>query len=103
MTHKCPRTIDKPVLLFGLELEDVALLALLVGAGGLCLGPAIPGVIAIVGWVALVLFKRDKPPGYLVHWLYSKGFDLPGLISPLTKVRQYSLCKIHLKNNDRLF
>jgi hypothetical protein len=102
MSRKCPRTIDKAILLFGLELEDIAVLALVAGAGGLLIGPTIPGVIAIVGWVVLVLFKRDKPPGYLVHWLYSKGFDLPGLITPLTKVTRYNLCNIQLKNNDRL-
>lgn len=102
MTRKCPRTIDKPILLFGLEVEDIALLALVVGVGGLLTGPVIPGFIALFGWIALACFKRDKPSGFLLHFLYSKGFDLPGLIAPLTKVKQYSLCKAPLKNNDRL-
>ncbi len=93
MIKKCPRTIDTPILLFGLEIEDVGLLALIVGVGGLLIGPMIHGVIAFVGWVALVWFKRDKPQGYLLHRMYSKGFDLPGLLPPLLKRTQYSLCK----------
>ncbi len=101
MPRKCPRTLDKPVLLFGLEIEDIGLLALTAGAGGLLIGPAIPGVMSALGWVALVIIKRDKPPGYIVHWLYSKGFDLPGLIAPLTKMNRYNICKLPLKSNDR--
>ena len=101
MNRKCSRTLDKPILLFGLELEDIALLALIVGAGGLLVGPAIPGVIAIIGWISLVVFKRGKPPGYILHWLYNQGFDLPGLMAPLTKVRHYNLCNIPSKNAAR--
>ena len=91
MNRKCPRTLDKPILLFGLELEDVALLSLVVGVGCLLIGPMVPGTMAIAGWIVLLRFKRDKPSGYVLHWLYGRGFQLPGLIPPLKKVRHYGV------------
>jgi hypothetical protein len=89
MSRICPKTLDRPLLLFGLELEDLALL--LVGAGGGCIlmGPVVPGLCAIIGWIALHRFKRNKPPGFLFHWLYGKGLVMPGLIPPLTKAQIY--------------
>ena len=89
MNRKCPRTLDKPILLFGLELEDVALLSLVVGIGSLLFGPMVPGAAAITGWIVLLRFKRDKPSGYVLHWLYAQGFQLPGLIPPPKEVKYY--------------
>jgi hypothetical protein len=93
--RKCPRTLDKPILLLGLELEDLGLLALAGGGGGLLFGPVIPGIAAIVGWVMLVRFKRDKPQGYLLHYLYAKGLELPGLLPPVNKFRFYGAYVSH--------
>ncbi|MBI4309629.1 MAG: hypothetical protein HY591_04790 [Candidatus Omnitrophica bacterium] len=90
MNRKCPRTLDKPILLFGLELEDVALVSLVVGVGSLLIGPMLPGTMAIAGWMVLLRFKRDKPPGYVLHWLYAQGFQLPGLIRPIKEVKHYA-------------
>lgn len=85
----CPRTLDKPILLLGLEIEDMALIFTLCGAGGLLFGPVIPGIMAAVGWIALVRFKKDKPEGYLIHALYAWGLEMPGLIPPLKRVTRY--------------
>ncbi len=92
MSRKCPRTLDKPILLAGLELEDLGILVLIGGGGGVLLGPVIPGVAAIAGWIFLVRFKRDKPEGYLLHWLYMKGAQLPGLVPSPGKVQYYASC-----------
>jgi len=91
MNRKCPRTLDKPLLLFGLEVEDVAILTLVGGVGSILFGPIIPGICAIVGWVVLMQFKKDKPSGYLLHWLYAQGIDFPGLIPPIKKVERYGI------------
>jgi hypothetical protein len=91
MNRKCPRTLDKPILLFGLEIEDVGLLAAVGGIGSVLFGPAIPGILSIVGWFILIQFKKDKPTGYLIHWLYNAGIDFPGLIPPIRKVQQYGI------------
>ncbi len=85
MVIKCPRTLDKPVLLFGLEPEDLGLLSLAVGILSLFLGPMVPGVLGFAGWFLLARFKKGKASGYLLHRIYSLGFDLPGLLPAKTK------------------
>lgn len=89
MERKCPRTLDRPILMFGLEIEDIALLSFGVGAGSLVIGPMISGLVGGVGWAVLLRLKKNKPAGYVMHWLYSKGFQLPGLIPPMTKAEYY--------------
>jgi hypothetical protein len=91
MRRKCPRTLDKPILLFGLEVEDVGLLGATVGVGSLIFGPIVPGVLSIAGWFILIQFKKDKPTGYLIHWLYNAGIDFPGFIPPIKKVQRYGI------------
>lgn len=91
MKRKCPQTLDKPLLMFGLELEDIGLLGLIGGVGSLLFGPLIPGICAITGWFILMHFKKGKPSGYLIHWLYSQGIDFPGLIKPIKKVQYYGI------------
>ncbi len=89
MERKCPRTLDKPILLFGLEMEDVAVLSLAAGIGSLLIGPMVPGVGAAAGWIILLRFKRDKPAGYVLHRLYSRGYPLRGLVPPPSQVKYY--------------
>jgi hypothetical protein len=91
MNRKCPRTLDKPILLFGLEMEDVGLLGAIGGIGSILMGPIIPGILSIAGWFVLIHFKKDKPAGYLIHWLYNVGIDFPGLIPPIKKVQRYGI------------
>ncbi len=91
MKRKCPRTLDKPLLLFGLEVEDIGLLALVGGVGSILFGPIVPGTCSMAGWVVLMHFKKGKPAGYLFHWLYSQGVDFPGLVPPIYKVKHYSI------------
>lgn len=91
MKRPCSRTLDKPILLFGLELEDIAVWSLAVGLGSLLIGPMIPGILGFVGWFGLLYFKKDKPQGHMLHFLYSKGFQLPGLIYPICMVNRYGI------------
>ncbi len=85
--RNCPRTLDKPVLLFGLEVEDVACVFTIIGLGCLFVGPWIPGCVGIALWILMIRFKKDKPAGYVLHWLYNFGMKLPGLIEP-PKIRK---------------
>lgn len=91
MKRKCPTTLDRPLLLFGLEVEDIGLLSLIGGLGSILFGPIIPGTCAIAGWFILMQFKKGKPAGYLLHWLYARGIDIPGLIPPIQKVKRYGI------------
>ena len=76
----CPRTIDKPLLILGLEGEDIAVLMLLFGIPAILISPAVPLGLILVAWPALVCFKRGKPEGYVLHSLYQMGFPLKGLL-----------------------
>ena len=88
---KCCRTIDKPLLLFGLEPEDVGILALTSGAIMLFSDTFYAGLMFFGGWIFLKLLKRGKPQGYLMHLLYKHGLKIKGLIDPPIKVSRYSV------------
>ena len=81
MRH-CSRTIDKPLLILGLEVEDIAALMLVFGIPAILISPAIPLFLILVAWPGLVMFKRGKPEGYVLHALYRAGIPLPGLLLP---------------------
>jgi hypothetical protein len=74
----CPRTLDRPVTFFGLEVED--LLALLALAGLLLFAVGAVAAIAAAGaaWLGLTRLKRGKPPGHLTALLYASR--LPALL-----------------------
>ena len=90
MYRKCPQTLDKPILICGLDVEELALLALIEGIGSILIGLIVPSIICLFGWFILIQSKKNKPLGYLLHLLYTKGFEVPGLIPPIKKVSQYS-------------
>ncbi len=78
----CPKTIDKPLLILGLEGEDIAVLMLVFGVPAILISPAIPLMLIFLAWPGLVVFKRGKPQGYVLHALYRAGLPLPGLLPP---------------------
>ena len=84
----CPKTIDKPLLILGLEGEDIAVLMFFFGIPAILISPAIPLGLIFIAWPALVFFKRGKPEGYVLHVLYQWGLPLKGLLSP--GIRRYS-------------
>ena len=88
--RKCPRNIDKPLLLFGLEPEDVGVLAVLGGLLSLFCDTLYAGIVFFGGWLVLRLVKQNKPPGYLMHLFYKRGLKIKGLIDPPKKVSRYS-------------
>ena len=89
--RKCPRNIDKPLLLFGLEPEDVGILAL---AGGLLImffDTFYAGLVFFGGWMLLRLIKQGKPQGYITHLFYKHGIRIKGLMAPPKLVSRYSV------------
>ena len=78
---RCPRTLDRPILIFGLEPEDIASLGLIGGVLAF-FNTALSGAVFFGGWPVLVLVKRDKPAGYVIHLLYKWGMNFEGLLSP---------------------
>jgi hypothetical protein len=78
----CPGTIDKPLLILGLEGEDIAVLMLCFGIPAILVSPAIPLGLILVAWPCLACFKRGKPEGYVLHVSYRAGLPLKGLLPP---------------------
>ena len=83
----CPRTIDKPLLIGGLEREDIAVLVLGYGLPALIFNPIIPLLLFGASWPLLVLIKRGKPEGYMLHLAYSLGMNLKGLLPSGDKIK----------------
>ena len=69
----CARTLDRPILVFGLEPED------LVGVGllSIVLLFLVDGAIAVGAglgsWIALLRLKAGKPPGHLFALAHRHG------------------------------
>jgi type IV conjugative transfer system protein TraL len=69
----CPRTLDRPIVIFGLEPEDLVMVGLISGVI-LFVIDAIPAVITgAVLWLGLSRVKAGKPPGYLYELFYRSG------------------------------
>lgn len=69
----CPRTLDRPIVVFGLEPEELVLVGLVSGAV-LFLVDAIPAVLGgALLWGGLSRLKAGRPPGYLYEQLHRWG------------------------------
>src|SRR5262245_28876947 len=72
----CPRTLDRPILIFGLEPEDLVAVGL-VGGGLLFVVDPLIAVGAGFGlWILLLKLKAGRPPGYLFYLAYRCGLLL---------------------------
>ena len=83
----CSRTIDKPLLILGLEGEDIAVLMGLFGVPAILFNPAIPVILFFVMWPVLAVAKRGKPEGYMLHFMYFLGVPLKGMLPPGEKIK----------------
>lgn len=80
----CPRTLDRPIQVFGLEPEDlvavglVAIVLLFLADGLLAVGTG------LVLWIVLIRLKAGKPPGHLFALAYRHGLAdlLPAALLP---------------------
>ena len=71
--RSCPRTLDRPIMIFGLEPEDLVLVGLVAGIILFTID-AIPAVLTGgVLWIGLSRIKAGKPPGYVYELLYRSG------------------------------
>ena len=96
--RNCPRTIDKPLLILGLEGEDVAVLMLCFGVPAIAISPTIPIIVFFISWPLLAALKRGKPEGYMVHLLYRLGVPFEGLLPPC--VRRYAAFRMEDKSQQ---
>jgi hypothetical protein len=69
----CPRTLDRPIMIFGLEPEDLVLVGLAAGTILFTID-AVPAVlVGALLWAGLSRLKAGKPPGYVYECLYRLG------------------------------
>lgn len=70
----CARTLDRPIVIFGLEPEEFVLVGIVSGAI-LFVIDAIPAVLTgAILWVGLSRVKAGKPPGHLFELAYRSGW-----------------------------
>lgn len=84
----CARTLDRPILIFGLEPEDLILVGAVSGAI-LFFWDAFPAIGAgALLWIGLSRVKAGRPAGYLFTLLFRSGvyrflpFSVPHLVRP---------------------
>ncbi|HRR95591.1 MAG TPA: type IV conjugative transfer system protein TraL [Candidatus Ratteibacteria bacterium] len=81
----CPRNIDRPFTLLGLEMEEIGFLFIWLGVLQAVSDILISLPTTIVLGVIIKKIKEGKPKGYLTHYLYKKfNLKIPGLV-PLKK------------------
>lgn len=77
LEHPCPRTVDEPIRVLGLDGEDWTLIgtfAVIVYVMATPFAGVAAGVFAMIG---IRVAKRGRPPGALRHALWLLGFPLP--------------------------
>ncbi len=86
----CPRNIDKPLTLLGLEITELAVISIAIGALQFMFG--VLGILAVtVGMIiGLKRLKKGKPDGYLQHLAYRHGLRFPGIMPPVKDGGRYS-------------
>lgn len=73
----CPRTLDRPIMVFGLEPDELVLVGLAAGAILFAWDPVPAVIVGGVLWLGLSRIKAGKPPGHVFELLYRSG--LPGV------------------------
>lgn len=69
----CPRTLDRPIVIFGLEPEELVAVGLVAGAILFLVDPVPAVATGAALWLGLSRIKAGKPPGHLVELLYRSG------------------------------
>ena len=80
----CPRTLDRPIVVFGLEPEELVLIGLVAGGILIAIDPIPAVLVGAAGWIALSRLKEGKPPGYLYEAAHRNGLldRLPAAFRP---------------------
>lgn len=85
----CPKSIDKPITVLGMEVEDVAVIMVILGVSQIIIGMVLALPLAIIAAFVVKQIKRGKPRGYLQHLLYHWGVNYPGTLPPPKKIKEY--------------
>jgi hypothetical protein len=86
MWKACPKVIDEPIMIVGLEWSDFVVVLLVFSMVTIMLNPFL-GVGAAIGLgVTLWYAKRDQPPGALIHALHRlELWPIRGVFAPVSQ------------------
>jgi hypothetical protein len=70
---RCYRTLDRPITVFGLEIEDLVLVIVAGGALLFAAGPFLGIGAALALFAAMHRLKAGRPPAYVYERLYRFG------------------------------
>ena len=83
MWTPCPKHLDEPVLILGLEPEDYGLVMLVLLLASLVASALLSFGLALLAGLACGRLKRGQPPGALIHALHRlEILPIPGLLRP---------------------
>lgn len=83
MPRPCPRMVDAPIRILGLEWDDWAVVSIVIMFFLLAWTPAVAVAVAPPVILGLRALKKGQPPGIIVHRLWTwglvrlKGFPPP--------------------------
>jgi len=72
-SKSCPRCLDRPILFFGLEIEDMAAILSVACAVLVFVSPLVAVPVGIALFLAVRKLKEGKPSGHLFHLAYKLG------------------------------
>jgi hypothetical protein len=83
MWTPCPKHLDEPILILGLEPEDYSLVIVVLIVSSLFLSALLSFAGALGAALAFWRLKRGRPPGFLIHALHRlEILPIPGVLRP---------------------
>jgi hypothetical protein len=91
---QCFRSLGKPITLFGLEIEELAIILIFIGA----LSSIFNIIFALSGGIVIGIIlkksKKGRPPGFFKHLIYyHTGISLKGILPSPKKIKAYTIWK----------
>ena len=81
MWTPCPKHLDEPILILGLEPEDYGLVMLVLLLASLVASALLSFGLALLAGLACGRLKRGQPPGTLIHALHRlEILPIPGVL-----------------------
>jgi len=89
--RKCPKAIDRPFSILGLDIDEMCILIVIFYAILSISYLLIASVFVCFTWPFILRIKKGKPKGALIHFLYKLGLPLEGLIPPVKNDEKFAL------------
>ncbi len=89
---QCFRSLGKPIVILGLEIEELATILVFIGALSVIFNIIFALSCGIIAGIILKKSKKGRPPGFLKHFLYyHMGISSKGILPSPKKVKAYTI------------